>query len=397
MRRPLAAACALLAAGVLVGFTWFSLGGTEPVLPAVSSAPTSTGHDIPRSRPLEAAAIPTAPPEAQPSIPDVVEEPAQPGTESTSPPSIDKPLGWKDQIVERYSEPREPQHLVTLKGQVVDIAGRAVAGASVTVAGAVSSDKYMTKRGSLALATTGQDGDFQGSYTLPGTAVFELSLFASLDGLESERVLLAVRAGDTYEGILITLPEGGSVSGQVVGAGFEPIVQALISIATPLSERRERFAQGWPFGRADITGPDGRFTVANLQAGDYQLTVRAPGYTAAKVTVTVIAGVNTDLPAPIVLTAKTSVTVKLTCSQRQPNGKFTARFKLSDGSSVAKSASAAPDGHALIEDIPEDANEMTIEMPGFQPTPGIAIAPVKGAHADIGEIELLPAQSEQQD
>jgi len=397
MRRPLLAACVLLAAGVLVGFTWFLLGGTEPVLPAVSSAPNGTEHVVPHSRPLEATAIPTAPPEAQPSIPDVVEEPAQPGTESTSPPSTDKPLGWKDQIIDRYTEPRDPQHHVTLMGLVVDIAGRPVAGASVTVQGAVSSDKYKTRRGRQALATTGQDGHFEGSYTLSGNAVFELILTVSLDGLVSEELTLAVRAGDTYDGILITLPEGGSVSGQVVGAGFEPIVGASISIATPLSERRERVAQGWPFGHASVSGPDGRFTVANLQAREYQLTVRARGYTSAKVTVTVIASVNTELPAPIVLTARTSLAFKLTCSDRQPGGKFTARFKLADGSTVELTAEAEPGGRALLEDVPEDASEMTIQMPGFQPTSGIAIAPVKETHVDIGEIKLLPAQSEQQD
>ncbi|MCB9932675.1 MAG: carboxypeptidase regulatory-like domain-containing protein [Planctomycetes bacterium] len=280
---------------------------------------------------------------------------------------------------------------------MVDVAGRPVAGATVTVVGAVSTDKYKTKRASQALATTGPDGSFEGSYALSGTAVFDLKLNASLNGRESEELSLAVLAGDTYDGILITLPEGGSVSGQVVGAGFEPIVQALISIATPLSERRERLAPGWPFGRADVTGPDGRFTVANLQAGEYQLTVRAPGYTSAKVAVTVIAGVNTELPSPIVMTARTSITFKLTCSERQPSGRLTARFKLADGSKIEVTAEAALDGRALLEDVPEEATELAIEMPGFQPTTGVAIAPVREAHIDIGEIELLPALSEHQD
>lgn len=397
MQRPFLAAGLLLAVCALLGLSWFLLRVSEPVLPAIDTALETTTPNVPRSNPLEATAVPSTGPGVEHASPATANQPAQPEAKPATAPSTDEPLQWKDQIVERYSEPREPQHLVTLRGQVVDIAGRAVAGASVTVAGAVSSDKYKSKRGSLALATTGQDGDFQGSYTLPGTAVFELSLFASLDGLESERVLLAVRAGDTYEGILITLPEGGSVSGQVVGAGFEPIVQAFISIATPLSERRERLAQGWPFGRADVTGPDGRFTVANLQAGEYQLTVRAPGYTSAKVAVTVIAGVNTELPSPIVMTARTSITFKLTCSERQPSGRLTARFKLADGSKIELAAEAAPDGRALLEDVPEGATEMAIEMPGFQPTTGIAIAPVKEAHIDIGEIELLPALSEHQD
>ena len=397
MRRPLLASCVLLVACVLVGFIWFVLGGTEPMFPTVSSAPKGTEHDVPRSRPLEPATEPGAASGVEPTAPAAADEPVQRDAEPAKAPSADEPLRWKDQIVERYSEPRDPQHHVRLKGQVVDVAGRPVAGATVTVVGAVSTDKYKTKRASQALATTGPDGSFEGSYALSGTAVFDLKLNASLNGRESEELSLAVLAGDTYDGILITLPEGGSVSGQVVGAGFEPIVQALISIATPLSERRERLAPGWPFGRADVTGPDGRFTVANLQAGEYQLTVRAPGYTSAKVAVTVIAGVNTELPSPIVMTARTSITFKLTCSERQPSGRLTARFKLADGIKIEVTAEAALDGRALLEDVPEEATELSIEMPGFQPTTGIAIAPVREARIDIGEIELLPALSEHQD
>ena len=66
------------------------------------------------------------------------------------------------------------------------------------------------------------------------------------------------------------------ITGTVKGADGAPVVDATVSIATP--------------ARSSLTGTDGRYTLRDLAAGSYEVTVTAVGHASQRATVSVTAG-----------------------------------------------------------------------------------------------------------
>jgi hypothetical protein len=93
---------------------------------------------------------------------------------------------------------------------------------------------------------------------------------------------------------------------------------------------------------------------------------------------------------------QTALRVRLTCAEKQPSGRFTANLYRADGTKVRGSGTADKDGNAIITNVTEDVVELEIVMRGYITTARIAIAPVTGAHADIGEITLEHNPNEKQ-
>ncbi|MBZ0136453.1 MAG: carboxypeptidase-like regulatory domain-containing protein [Planctomycetes bacterium] len=360
-------------------------------------------HDSPK--PIPVRMEPAVSTETQPANPL---EAVQPGTHSShskqpnstalpeepaDAPSAEQPQqepegdwSWKDEIPHRYSEPRDTSRHVNLSGHVVDIAGRPVAGATVAVTAAQSQDKYRTRGGLKTLGTTGVDGSFKGDYGLNGTSiVYEIAICAKHNEADSLPTKLIVTPGESIDHILIEMPASSGVTGSVLDSNFQPLERALV-VVRPASngERRNPLPV---LGTMSVSDAEGRFAVSGLQGGDYVITVDRAGYAPARVEVSIAPGVQHEL-TQIILAPTTALRLRLVCEGRQPKGRFTATFYSGDGSAVARTSAADPGGHALINDVPPGAVEVVIAMPGFSDSSRIPMAPIDGAHVDLGEIKL---------
>jgi RNA polymerase sigma-70 factor (ECF subfamily) len=185
----------------------------------------------------------------------------------------------------RFGEqpPAEDAPAAVIEGTVRDGAGRAIAGANVTIAPAAwaGPDDAAGKAAPalVGLAVTGGDGRFQLASS-PG--VFRIT--ASAPGfLPGQRDHVAVRAGQTVSGVDLRLAAGGHpLSGRVLDTGSGPIAGARL---------RVWIDGGWVASPAHPmvvaqAGGDGAYRIS-LPAGTHAFVVEADGYAAQRASVTV--------------------------------------------------------------------------------------------------------------
>src|SRR5688572_8068784 len=92
-------------------------------------------------------------------------------------------------------------------------------------------------------------------------------------------LLAALAFGDPA---LAQAPQGATVSGTIVNSlSGDPAPNVTVTVESPT------------FSQTTKTGPDGKFTLANIPAGTYHLAVRGDGYLPARSEITVGAAAQT--------------------------------------------------------------------------------------------------------
>ena len=280
--------------------------------------------------------------------------------------------------------------VTTLSGRVLDYAGQPVPNADVIVTRYGGGEKRRKSTSwTHVFATTDAEGNFEGGFKSPAREnnAFEIELFARAGAApESEHQKLTVTPGEVYAGLVINMTQGAGITGRVVDSNYSPVAGASV-LAIP-SDPAIYTGRTRPTGVP--TDADGRFTIVGLIPGSYCVTAGVSGYTnqSAWPIIEVGAGDPTALASDMVLKMETGIKLKLVCTENQPSGQFTVNFYRADGSLVRGSSVANDAGVAIVVGVPENAVELEIVMRGYMTSSRVAIAPIAGAHIDLGEISL---------
>ncbi len=165
-----------------------------------------------------------------------------------------------------------------LMGRVVDRDGRGVAGARIQTLQDSSIEELL--RGWDGWSE-GIETDSRGHFTITDQAIGEYAYRVSHETfIASEFTGELSRAGDTVEGILVTLERGGAVEGRVTGLPEWHKEAAWRVSATP--SRQDAWALGSGGGLRDREAnlqPDGRFRLTGLDSGvDYNVWLEGFGH-----------------------------------------------------------------------------------------------------------------------
>jgi hypothetical protein len=249
------------------------------------------------------------------------------------------------------SAPVAPAPLGNLTGRVVigrvlrgD--GRPLAGASVTLTD-VSGRQVDRSR-------SGADGDYRLHPSTGGTYL----LIAAAPQLAPNASMVALADSPVHRDVVLA---GGSLlCGHVRGADGEPLAGALVTLTD---------VQGEVVG-SHVTGPEGRFEVAELLAGTYTLAGQAPGHQPVAVTIVLGDGpLEQDLE--LVGGARVSGVVRADSDQR-PLAEATVSL-LDESGNVLATTCTGEKGEFAFDDLL--AGDYTLIASGFGPVAtGLRIA-----------------------
>lgn len=390
MRQRLFALTLAIVVAAILAVLYLALRppASEIVLPALPT--DSASSDVDTDTPLASANLPA--PEPAPEPAPVPEETSRVPTLPADRTGMVIVPGGPNAPKEKALAPLPNLLDVTLKGEVVDAAGRAVADADVHITGAVSADKYLRKGPSKLLARTGLDGKFEGKYSLQRGSVYELTLYAEVGLLKSEPMVIGVVPGDTYDDILIRMPQTGSITGCVVDMRQNPIAGARVTagLEPTRQEGKVTLHMGTYHPYATETDANGCFTLDGLPPGDYEVDGSAADFVANQVIATVRPGDVTDIGFELFLGVPIYLKAQLQCSTRQPKGKLTITFFDAEGQSIEQRGKADENGLLLDADFPYFSTSLSIQMPGYLPTERLALpAPSDDWIVDLGRVTLV--------
>jgi len=156
---------------------------------------------------------------------------------------------------------------ISVEGKVVDSAGRPIAGVAVNAseaeAGGANRFMIMLDGGAprdVDVVRTGADGTFalqlkEGKYDLS----FQSDSYA-------RKRMRGYTVSGRPEPIEVVLEPGSEISGRVIRADGSGVADARVSV----------FGPNQPPGEPAVTGPDGAFTIGNLEAGPTMIVVFKP-------------------------------------------------------------------------------------------------------------------------
>jgi EmrB/QacA subfamily drug resistance transporter len=231
-------------------------------------------------------------------------------------------------------------------GRVLRGDGRPLAGASVTLTD-VSGRQVDRSR-------SGADGDYRLHPSTGGTYL----LIAAAPQLAPNASMVAMADSPVHRDVVLA---GGSVlCGHVRGADGEPLADALVTLTD---------VHGEVVG-SHVTGPGGRFEVAELLAGTYTLAGQAPGHQPVAVTIVLGDGpLEQDLE--LVGGARVSGVVRADSDQR-PLAEATVSL-LDESGNVLATTCTGEKGEFAFEDLL--AGDYTLIASGFGPVAaGLRIA-----------------------
>jgi hypothetical protein len=111
------------------------------------------------------------------------------------------------------------------------------------------------------VASSGDDGAFEGELEAG-----HVTLFATVPGGEARSNELDLRAGETLKGLVLTVDVGGQIVGQVLEADEQPVSDAVVTAVEVTTQR--------VLGQVAV-GPEGRFQLDGLPAGNYTAVARS--------------------------------------------------------------------------------------------------------------------------
>lgn len=250
-----------------------------------------------------------------------------------------------------------PSHTVT--GKVTDEGGNPIVGLWVSMYDGVS--------------TRGDDTDANGDYTIPNLQSTSVTVYAGGDGtwdyfsLEGADI-----SSGTFDIQLAPTPVpavviSGTVVDRVTGVAIEG---ATINLS-----------KGWAWQGSRTTGADGAYTFGDLFAGDYLLSVTAPGYRA-----TSVAALAVDDDSPVERVVRMSATPVGTATI---SGIVTAAGGAPiEGAWVSASAGLAapifnvatgPDGRYAFTGLPAGIYNLSTSVGGYGEAHRTAVVPTDSA------------------
>jgi protocatechuate 3,4-dioxygenase beta subunit len=157
----------------------------------------------------------------------------------------------------------------SVRGQVVDASGRAVAGAELSI-------QVNITTGSMSVSSTGGSAtsDENGLFVIENVDAGELQLSARADGYRvAELKSLTVEPGKDLEDVRITMEPGAAVAGRVTDPSGRPVPSAHLMV---MEKTRTGFAGGFSnFARTD---GEGRYRLEGVAPGPRSITVRHEEY-----------------------------------------------------------------------------------------------------------------------
>lgn len=299
----------------------------------------------------------------------------------------------------------------TISGTVADTNGVPVAGAGVygEFSETLEQGDGENRRVSIAiarsgeadrgkpLATTDAAGNFTATINRQVSEKLSVSvrLTAGAEGFgDSKSQRVALKNGDTKEGIKLVLRGAGSVSGRVVdssGRGVEGVKvtigggEGFVVMGEGDMEMPERGST-----KSATTDASGGFVVTGLPEGRYKPRLRATGWrqVSGPTEVTVKTGVDTKCPADFVMAAAAAVKVKVIGPEGKPvQGYASVRFK--DGTNLLKTMAGGlnAEGALSLNDTPTGSLTVEIRVHGFKPQTVNATI-VDGQVCDLGTVTV---------
>ncbi len=244
------------------------------------------------------------------------------------------------------SDPSGPAATAAVSGLVSATTGAVVNGATVAI-------------GSVT-ATTGADGRFE----LRNLPIGSATITTSAPGFDPRSESISLASGTNTHDVLLTPIPTATVSGAVSATAGGVIAGATVKVGSATA----------------TTGPDGRYELQNLPAGNATIVTSAPGFNPRSQSITLAVGANThDVVLAPTPTATASGVVNST------TGAVIAGASVTIGSATATTGA---DGRFELENLPLGSVTIGTSAPGFAPQLEV-VSLVEGANTH--DVVLPPA------
>jgi len=289
-------------------------------------------------------------------------------------------LGWVG-LTDPPTGTSDQKPVVVLGGQVIHAEGQPVTGATVQVRRYRQGDDANGPLvfDILSTQTTDADGRWQSrdvseeflksiGLRLEHPGFLSQAFIPTSESNEDPQALAKLRAG-TH---VWTLLRGLEIQGRVTDAQNQPLVRARVTV------RRARL----PNIKETETGPDGRFLVRNVEAGDQVVSVQARGFKATAL----IIEVSADHAAEIHFAIEPGPALRGRVVD--PSGAPIAGVKVAHqapqlgtiNDEIEWSAVTDAEGRFEWDSAPEEALEFHFEAPGWAHRRRLKLAPQAGEH-----------------
>jgi hypothetical protein len=265
--------------------------------------------------------------------------------------------------------------------RVQDREGHAVAGAEVRVLGAATGelallplpDRYTSDANGLARVLAPDGAVIEGRHAAHGSGRAVIGFEAQV----SRQVVLRLGGGGRR-----ARAADLRIAGRAVDPQGAPVASAVV-----VANYRGRGAH--PLGEA-LTGPDGAFAVGGLDAGEYELEVRADRFAPARVRCE--AG-DSEVRVELRPGGAISGTVR-DAQTGGPVASFTVQVWRRKGplreDLEASRAFVSPDGAYTVSGLSAGPASLVVAAPGYAPSADVPIAIAEDGSASAGETSLRP-------
>jgi hypothetical protein len=189
-------------------------------------------------------------------------------------------------------------------------------------------------------------------------------------------------------------PPSGSVRGRVVDPDGRPL--SGVVIFAHRTADKDKFAETYRSDDRTTSDDDGIFHLSTLEVGEWYFIVASSEYTVRENpgSVTVIENTETVIADNFVLGPPTALKLRLVDENGTPLAagvRVTAAFG-QRGPAVRLVRDLEADGIVLIKGAPAAATEVTLSVPGYEPSDTLRVALREGELTDGGELKLATSR-----